>query len=55
MLAASNGRLEVVKTLIEADADMDMEDSTGQTAIMLAEKGGHKEIVEYLRKSGAEE
>lgn len=55
MLAAKNGHKEVVKILIDADADMDLEDAQGNTALRLAVKAGNSEIADYLRGEGAVE
>ncbi len=55
MLAAKNGNLGFVRQLIEADADMDLADSDGKTAIGLAKASGHREVVDYLRSAGAVE
>jgi ankyrin repeat protein len=55
MLAAKAGKLSLVKLLIDADADMDLADMEGATAIGLARKAGHSEIAEYLRSVGAVE
>jgi ankyrin repeat protein len=53
MLAAKNGHKEVVKILIDADADMDLEDAQGNTALRLAVRAGNSEIADYLRGEGA--
>ncbi len=55
MLAAKAGKLAFVKLLIDADADMDLADFEGGTAIGMASKAGHSEIVDYLRSVGAVE
>lgn len=55
MLAAKSGNLGFVQQLIDADADMDLADFEGRTAIGLAKAAGHQEIVAYLRSVGAVE
>ena len=51
MYASSTGQIEVVKYLIEAGADI--EDDYGRTALDLARRNGHTEIVEYLESKNA--
>ncbi|XP_063218867.1 uncharacterized protein LOC134529085 [Bacillus rossius redtenbacheri] len=48
MLAVSHGRLDTVKLLIEAGADMNIQDEDGSTALMCAAEHGHKDIVKQL-------
>lgn len=55
MLAAKAGNLNYVGLLVDADADMDLPDYDGNTAIGLAKKGGHQAVVDYLRSVGAVE
>ncbi len=55
MLAAKQGRLAQVKQLVDADADMDLEDFEGKSALSLAKAAGHDEIVSFLKASGAVE
>jgi len=55
MLAARNGHQEVVRLLIEADADMDLTDADGLSAMNLARKSGNTEIADYLKRQGAVE
>lgn len=55
MLAARNGHKEVVKILIDTDADMDLVDAHGDSALQLAIKAGNSEIADYLRREGAVE
>lgn len=55
MLAVKYGTLEDVKRLIEGDADMDLGDFDGVTALGLARKLGKGEIAEYLANEGADE
>ncbi|MBN1457855.1 MAG: ankyrin repeat domain-containing protein [Sedimentisphaerales bacterium] len=52
--AAAVGDLDLVKSLIEDDSEVDKEeDSSGYTALHRAVMGGHKEVVEYLIAKGA--
>lgn len=48
MLGASHGRLDTVKLLIEAGADVNIQDEDGSTALMCAAEHGHGDIVKYL-------
>lgn len=55
MLAAADGRLAIVKLLMDAGADDGIIAPDGQMALRLAADGGHREIVDYLplRRGGA--
>jgi hypothetical protein len=53
MLAAFMGRLEFARTLLRHGAKVDATDEYGNTALTLAQKNGHTEIVTLLRKAGA--
>uniref|UniRef100_A0A2R5LKN9 Uncharacterized protein n=1 Tax=Ornithodoros turicata TaxID=34597 RepID=A0A2R5LKN9_9ACAR len=48
MLAASHGRLETVKLLLEGGAEPNVQDNEGSTALMCAAEHGHIEIVRAL-------
>lgn len=48
MLAASHGRAEMVKLLVEQGADINLQDEDGSTALMCACEHGHLEIVNFL-------
>ncbi|XP_077981060.1 uncharacterized protein LOC144436210 [Glandiceps talaboti] len=48
MLAVSHGRQDMVKLLMEAKADVNMQDEDGSTALMCASEHGHLEIVKLL-------
>lgn len=45
MLAVSHGRLDMVRMLLEAGADINIQDEDGSTALMCAAEHGHIEIV----------
>jgi ankyrin repeat protein len=45
---------EVVKTLLDADADVNAKDKSGVTALMVAACAGHTEMVETLLDAGAD-
>lgn len=48
MLAVSHGRLDMVQMLVEAGADVNIQDEDGSTALMCAAEHGHIEIVKYF-------
>lgn len=48
MLAVSHGRLDMVQMLLEAGADINIQDEDGSTALMCAAEHGHIEIVKYF-------
>lgn len=48
MLAVSHGRLDMVKMLLEAGADINIQDDDGSTALMCAAEHGHVEIVKHF-------
>lgn len=53
-LAARNGKIDFVKTLISKGAELNaIVPSSGYTALHHAAKEGHAEIVEFLVESGA--
>lgn len=47
------GDLETVSSLIEAGADIEERDQDGNTALILAAKGGYNHIIQYLAEKGA--
>ena len=48
MLAVSHGRLDMVKILVDAGADLNVRDEDGSTALMCAAEHGYMEMVKYL-------
>ena len=48
MAAILNGHTEVVKLLLEKGAQVDIQDSSGWTALMDAGLKGHTEVVKLL-------
>lgn len=48
MLAASHGKLDVVKLLLENGADINIQDDDGSTALMCAAEHGYLDIVNLL-------
>lgn len=48
MLAVSHGRVEVVRLLLSAGADVNVQDADGSTALMCAAEHGHTTIVKLL-------
>lgn len=55
MLAVKQGKLELVRLLVDAKADVNLADLDGLTAAGLAKKFDHSDIAAYLRKAGAHE
>jgi len=53
MVAASRGKLNFVRCLIEHGADVNSEDEDNWTALLFAAKEGHDEIVSELLDHGA--
>jgi len=50
MGASKNGKLEVVKYLIDKGADINIKDNYGDTALDFASRNGHLEIAKYFIK-----
>ncbi|KRX26531.1 KN motif and ankyrin repeat domain-containing protein 2 [Trichinella nelsoni] len=48
MLAVSQNKLESVKLLLEAGANVNLQDEDGSTALMCAAEHGHKDVVRLL-------
>lgn len=48
MLASSHGKYDTVRLLIEAGADINIQDEDGSTALMCAAEHNHFKIVEHL-------
>lgn len=53
MYAARDGRLDMVRLLLDRQAKVDARNFVGETAIMLAAYNGHLETVKTLRERGA--
>lgn len=54
-IAAMKGRVEVVKHLLDRDPlILDTTDAYGQTALLLAAKNGHQDVVQELLRRGAD-
>jgi ankyrin repeat protein len=55
MLAAEDGRLELVRILVDAKAGLNVRDlKSGQTPLMAAALGGHDAVVTALLVAGAD-
>jgi ankyrin repeat protein len=52
--AASNGKLEIVRLLVDNNRDPNYKDRDGETALTLAAENGHKDVVEFLLEKGAD-
>jgi hypothetical protein len=52
-LAADNPSLEIVQTLLQAGADANARDTSGETPLDWAEKFGYPDVIAALNKSGA--
>lgn len=48
MLAVSHGRMDMIKLLIDAGAEINIQDDDGSTALMCAAEHGHIDIVRLL-------
>jgi len=48
MLAVSHGRCDLAELLLEAGADVNVQDEDGSTALMCASEHGHVELVKLL-------
>ncbi|GFU12281.1 ANK_REP_REGION domain-containing protein, partial [Nephila pilipes] len=48
-IAAENGHLDIARLLLEYDADILAKDSSGLTAMDLAEKSDHPHVMELLK------
>ncbi|MCY1720003.1 ankyrin repeat domain-containing protein [Prolixibacteraceae bacterium Z1-6] len=49
MMAAAEGQLDVLKTLIAYGADLDMVDVDGESSLDFASSNGHTAVVEYIK------
>lgn len=54
MTAASHGHVEAVRVLLDAGANPNIEDLDGFTAVTLAGRGAHWDVVELLAERGAD-
>ena len=54
MFATSRRNLEILKTLIAAEANLDLQNNEGKTALMYAVERGYLEIVEAFIAAGAD-
>lgn len=53
MWASEGGHIEVVRDLLNADAEIDVQDGKGRTALIDAAWSGHEEVVDALAEAGA--
>ena len=51
MMAAAEGQLEVLKTLVSYGADLKMVDIDGESLLDFATSNGHSDVVEYLKSN----
>jgi uncharacterized protein len=54
IVAAQNGNPEVVQALIDAKADVNAKARNGDTPLSKASEKGHQQVVELLKKAGAQ-
>ena len=55
ILDAYFGRLEIVKLLIKAGADVNLKDEDGKTAYAIAKKQRHEDVIILLKPKGNHE
>lgn len=53
MLACCGGHEDIVKLLIEAGADLELQNESGHTPLMEAASGGHVGVAKILLENGA--
>jgi uncharacterized protein len=53
LIASLKGHIEIVRLLLENNADVDIKTDLGATALMIAAANGHTEIVRLLLEKGA--
>ena len=53
IMAAGGGQKEIVELLLESNADVNLKENDGSTALMVAALFGYKEIVELLLQNNA--
>ena len=51
MFAAARGQSDIVRILMSRGADPNMKSKEGETALMIATNGDHKETVRVLREA----
>ena len=54
MCAANEGQVDSTKALIAAGADVALTDNDGNSALSLAKEKKHLDVVNLLKKAGAE-
>ena len=52
--ASKSGNLDIIKTAVSKDIDVNALDENGSTALQLASINGHLEVVKYLVENGAD-
>jgi ankyrin repeat protein len=55
MMAAARGEYRVAETLLKNGAEVNLKSQKGETALSLAQRFGHKQLVNLLQKHGASE
>ncbi len=53
MSTSHDGHVDVVKVLLENNAQVDLKDCHGQSSLMAASHGGHVDVVQMLLESDA--
>jgi ankyrin repeat protein len=51
-IAAIKGFSELVRILLDASADPSVRNKNGETALMLAQKGAFRNVIEVLKAAG---
>ena len=55
MMAARNGNVAAARALLHHDPDLARKGAAGETALAIARRGNHAELVELLKRAGAAE
>lgn len=53
MMAAANGKTNLVRLLVKYEADVNLKAKDGQTGLCLAEENGMDSMIKFLKSPGA--